>query len=199
MSKVIAIFVEGDTEVTFYKKLIKHIRQLHGKQFECNIEYKNLKGIGNFKKDSIKRLNEIKTKYSGDEIFVFLCYDTDVFKFAKKPPVDMNKVKLELLENGATGVEFVEANDSIESWFLLDFSGILTYLGLPKGTKKGTGKGQDILKRLFKSKSRLYVKGNNSSDLVEALDISKIQKGICSAIKPICDQMGLDCKKICSK
>ena len=63
MNKVIALFVEGETEVEFYKALINDIRCRLDQQFANIFEYENLKGIGNYKKDALRRLEKLKKKY----------------------------------------------------------------------------------------------------------------------------------------
>lgn len=39
------IFVEGDTEVEFYKKMKEHLRQKSGGRLICQVEIHNLKGV----------------------------------------------------------------------------------------------------------------------------------------------------------
>ena len=46
--ELVVIFVEGATEISFYKKLVSHIRVKNGGSLSTNIIYKNLKGIGNY-------------------------------------------------------------------------------------------------------------------------------------------------------
>ena len=88
MSKCLVLFVEGDTEVEFYKQVITNARKLHpAGRFDTNIEYKNVKGIGGFKSIVLRKFTkEIKPKYKNDcEFTIVLCSDTDVFEFASKP------------------------------------------------------------------------------------------------------------------
>ncbi len=51
MNKGIAIFIEGETEIEFYKKLLKNIRPLcDDRKFNVSkVVTRNLKGIGNYK------------------------------------------------------------------------------------------------------------------------------------------------------
>lgn len=196
-NKVIAFFVEGDTEIEFYKALIKHFHSKNGSPFDCFFEYINLKGVGNYKKDALRNLERIKKKYPAKDIHAFLCYDTDVFMFAKKPPVDMDNVQKLLLDNGAKQVSLFKAQTSIEDWFLFDFEGIIRFLRLANNTKKENGNGQEFLKKLFQKANRIYVKGSSISGFIDTLDICKIKDGICPVIKPMCSCIGLDCKKIC--
>jgi hypothetical protein len=44
---VITVFVEGDTEVDFYKKLIAYLREKNGGRLNCKVEVKNVKGKKN--------------------------------------------------------------------------------------------------------------------------------------------------------
>ena len=46
MSKCLVLFVEGDTEVEFYKQVVANVRKLHpAGRFDTNIEYRNVKGV----------------------------------------------------------------------------------------------------------------------------------------------------------
>lgn len=50
MSKCLVLFVEGDTEVEFYRRIISKARQKRTNgRFDINIECKNVKGVGGFK------------------------------------------------------------------------------------------------------------------------------------------------------
>ena len=198
-TKVIILFVEGYTEVDFYKALITDIRALHGEEFCCNIEYKNMKGVGNYKNDALRRLGDVKRKYPESDIYAFLCYDTDAFRFSRKPPVDMKEVRKQLLANGAKKVDLIEANKSIEDWFLYDFDGVKKYLRLSERTPKESGTGQDVIKKLFKKAKRVYVKGDKLDGFIEKLNIPLIRVQVCSNLRPLCKCLGLDCKKICNK
>ena len=43
MSKCLVLFVEGDTEVEFYKQVVANARKLHpAERFDTNIEYRNV-------------------------------------------------------------------------------------------------------------------------------------------------------------
>ena len=46
MSKCLVLFVEGDTEVEFYKRIISNARQKRvDGRFDINIECKNVRGV----------------------------------------------------------------------------------------------------------------------------------------------------------
>ena len=92
--KVVAIFAEGPTEIEFYKAVVIEARKVMGTPYSCEIEYGDMKGIGNYKKDALRRFNRLKKEHSNKDIYVFLCIDSDVFELSKKPPFD-KKVKWE--------------------------------------------------------------------------------------------------------
>ena len=46
MSKCLVLFVEGDTEVEFYKQVVANARKLYpAGRFDTNIEYRNVRGV----------------------------------------------------------------------------------------------------------------------------------------------------------
>ena len=52
MNKCLVLFVEGQTEVEFYKALIKYIRECHvDKKLEHKVIYRSIDGIGGYKKE----------------------------------------------------------------------------------------------------------------------------------------------------
>lgn len=62
MSKCLVIFVEGDTELEFYKHVVAYARRMHpmGK-FDTSIEYRNVGGVGGFKNIALRKFTkEIK-------------------------------------------------------------------------------------------------------------------------------------------
>ena len=65
MSKCLVLFVEGDTEVEFYKQVVANARKLHpADRFDTNIEYRNVRGVGGFKSIALRKfIKEIKPKY----------------------------------------------------------------------------------------------------------------------------------------
>ena len=113
MSKCLVLFVEGDTEVEFYKQVVANARKLHpAGRFDTNIEYRNVRGVGGFKSIALRKFTkEIKPKYGDDcEFTIVLCSDTDVFDFAPKPPIKWDEVKKDLANSGAAKVIHVQAN-----------------------------------------------------------------------------------------
>lgn len=202
VKKVIALFVEGPTEVEFYKAIVKnaHDRMLKiQKNFDCKVVYKNMCGIGNYKKDALRKFKKIKEDHPGLDIYAYLCIDTDVFEFSKRPPIDKNKIQDALKEAGAKKVIYIEANRSIEDWFLKDLNGVLNYLGLPKSTKKPAGSGQEALEKLFKSANKLYVKGSKTEGFIKKLNIPLIMVNCCEMLKSLCDEMNFSCSDVCNR
>lgn len=192
------IFVEGDTEVDFYNKMKEHLRHKLGGKLACEVKIHNLKGVGQYQ-NTAQRIFEkrIKVDYPPEEYryHVFLCYDTDVFEYAKKPPVDWSKVIKMLKELGAHEVLRVEAKTSIEDWFLLDIEGLRSFLKIPRKVKLSGYKGQNGLRQLFLKANRTYIKGIRCAGLVDALDMNVIFPEICGQIHTICETAGMNCNK----
>lgn len=188
MSKCLVLFVEGDTEVEFYKQVIANARKLHpAGKFDTYIEYRSVGGVGGFKNIALRKfIKQVKTKYDNDcEFTVVLCSDTDVFEFASKPPIKWNEVKKELEANGAKKVIHVQAKRSIEDWFLHDLEGILKFLRLAKNTKVSGKNGYDKLQRLYKQANKIYIKGNKSNGMIAHLDIDKIADEVKDQLNPL--------------
>ena len=195
MNKCLVLFVEGDTEVEFYKRLAANARRLRPvDRFDTNIEYRNVRGVGGFKSIALRKfVKEIKPKYKNDCKFtVVLCSDTDVFEFASKPPIKWDEVKRELLNNGASKVIHVQAKRSIEDWFLCDLEGILAFLRLNKNTKVSGKSGYDKLQRLYKQANKAYYKGIKSNGMIERLDIEKIANEVKDQLNPLYKAIGVD-------
>lgn len=196
MNKCIVLFVEGDTEVEFYKSVIADAKNYRkNKMFDVNIEIRNVKGISGFKNNALRKFTkEIKVHYKDDYKFViFLCSDTDVFEFSTKPPINWNDVETSLYNAGASKVIQIKAKHSIEDWFLYDYNGILSFLRLPKKTKISGGSGYEKLKILFSKANKMYIKGMKSNGMISKLDIDVISTKIYDLLKPLYDE--LDVKK----
>lgn len=126
-----------------------------------------------------------------------LCLDHDVFERGKKPPIDKSAIRKALIEKGAKSVIYIEAVHSIEDWFLDDFDGVISFLSLPRNTRKPSGVGQKILEELYRKKNDIYSKGIKSEGLIKALDVSKIMSMHCRELQPLCKAAGFDCCKVC--
>ena len=195
MSKCLVLFVEGDTEVEFYKQIVANARKSRPTgRFDTNIEYRNVRGVGGFKSIALRKfVKEIKPKYEDNcEFTIVLCSDTDVFEFAPKPPIKWDEVKKELIDNGASKILHVQAKRSIEDWFLYDIEGILGFLRLSKNTKVSGKNGYDKLQRLYKQANKVYYKGIQSNGMIGRLDIDKIANTVKDQLNPLYKALGVD-------
>lgn len=195
MDKCLVLFVEGETEVEFYKQIVANARKLHPQgSFDTNIEYRCIKGIGGFKKEVIRKfVKDVKSKYEDDCIFtVALCRDTDVFEFSPKPPIRWNEVEKELLESGASEIIHIEARHCIEDWFLYDADSIISFLRLSKKTKVSGKNGYEKLQRLYKQAHKVYYKGIKSNGMIKRLDIGKIADAVKEQLNPLYKALGVD-------
>lgn len=195
MNKCLVLFVEGDTEVEFYKQVVANARKLHPVgRFDTNIEYRSIGGVGGFKSIALRKfVKEIKPKYEDNcEFTIVLCSDTDVFEFASKPPIKWNEVKRELMNNGALKIIHVQAKRSIEDWFLYDTEGILGFLRLGKNTRVSGKNGYDKLQRLYKQANKVYYKGIQSNGMIGRLDIEKIADAVKDQLNPLYKALGVD-------
>lgn len=186
MNKLVVIFVEGDTEVEFYKKLVRYYRTKNGDRLSCRVEIKNVGGVGNYQSRAVRIFQKcIIPKNHNCEYHVFLCYDSDVFELSRKPQVDWDSVGNGLMQAGAASVEQVIAVRSIEDWFLYDKAGLRKFLKLPGNFQMNGYSGQNGLKDLFKKARRVYIKGRECKGLVEALDMQVIVNSISSEIEEL--------------
>ncbi len=193
---VLTVFIEGDTEVDFYNKLVSAIREKAGKS-ACMVKIKNVKGVGNYQNRACRIFeNGIKMKYPSHRYVVALCYDTDVFSYGRKPPVDWDNVTKALEQKGAEQVILVHAEKSIEDWFFYDMDGLRSFLNISAKTKLPVYKGQKGLEQLFLRANKTYIKGVRCKGLVDALDMEKIMPHICGEIQGICREIGVDCSTV---
>lgn len=195
MSKCLVLFVEGETEVEFYKQVVANARKRHPKgMFDTSIEYRCIKGFGGFKNEVIRKfVKDIKVKYKDNCVFtVALCRDTDVFEFSQKPPIRWDEVGNALLENGACQVIHIEARHCIEDWFLYDAKSIIAFLRLNKKTKVSGKSGYEKLQRLYKQANKVYYKGIKSNGMIGHLDIEKIADAVKEHLNPLYKALGVD-------
>ncbi len=194
---IVVIFAEGPTEIEFYKAVVAKANKLSSVSYSCQIEYINMKGIGQYKTKALKKFKHLKNIKPNSKFNLFLCIDNDVFQNPTKSPFDKDTLEKNLKKAGAANVKYIIANQSIEDWFLSDLEGVLDYLKLPKTTKRPSGNGQEALKKLFKKKNKLYVKGTKAEGFIERLDLLKIIKIQCKSFEPLCKSLGFECKKVC--
>lgn len=192
MNKCLVLFIEGDTEIEFYKKLVSVIREKRsGGQLDTKIIYRNVKGIGGYKKEVTRIFKkEILAKNKNYTFTVALCRDTDVFEFAQKPKIKWHEVEKQLKEDGAKRVIHVHAVKAIEDWFLYDLEGICKYLKIPLTQPSGKN-GYEKLGYLFRRANKTYIKGRMTKGFVESLDLGKIVTCIWEELSPICKILGV--------
>ncbi len=194
MSKCLVLFVEGDTEVEFYRHVISNARKKRANgRFDISIECKNVKGVGGFKNIALRKfIKEVKPRYGEEcEFYVALCRDTDIFELSPKPPIKWDEIEADFKENGAEEVIHIKARHSIEDWFLLDMEGIISFLRLPRKTKVSGGNGYDKLKKLFRQANKMYYKGMKSNGMVERLDIDMIVQNVYAELEPLYRVLGI--------
>ena len=193
-SRKILIYVEGETDKTFYQCLKQVIREdLFDGKFQSEVPAPvNLAGIGNVKKKLIGKFKAERKKdeNKGKELNVVICYDRDVFltgESQKKPPVNWEKLKEELIKEGAASVGLISAKECIEDWFAIDEMGIRKYLRLPQKCTYVKSKNGNVINNLYKKANKTYLKGGNASELIKSLDIRKIFEVIKEDVQPLLD------------
>ena len=179
-NKIIVIFVEGDTDKEFFDALIQYYRNSTSKAIPA-VRVINLKGIGRYEsKVSSKVKYEVLSKYEAECVVIFCVYDTDVFELGKKPPTNWDIVEKKLKEIGVSSFKKIQAVHCIEDWFLLDLSGLLSYLKLKKSPNLKGMTGLEKMKAIFKKGNKIYQKGTYSHKFIPNLNfeliISKLQK-----------------------
>lgn len=195
--KCIVIYTEGETECEFYDKLLDELKRINKiDRFNVDKIIKQcLKGITKFDKKLLKKFEyDIKTKYSDYEIIVFFCYDTDVFDFNAKPPVNWNDVDTKLKRLGAKEIYHIKAEKCIEDIFLIDIAGICKYLNISQVKRVNGQNGVEKMKNLFMRGNRIYQKGFSCEGFINALDINLIFKEKQVVFKPLVQEL-LDVEK----
>ncbi len=190
--KCIVMYMEGETELEFYDLLLNKIKTNYNlEKFRVDKIVKQcLKGISKFDKKLLKKFEyDIKTKYKDYEISVYLCYDTDVFEYNAKPPVNWKKVEKKLKTLGANNVYHIKAQRCIEDIFLLDLSGICKYLNINDLKNINGSNGVEKMKNLFAKGNRIYQKGFSCEGFVQSLNIDLILNKISDMIEPLIDKL----------
>ena len=197
--KGLVIFVEGETEVEFYGALLRHLKnQCPGKRFPFDtvLPPKNMKGIGSFKDRVVRKFEkQVLRTYKDTNFTVVFAYDTDVFEFADKPPVDWKEVEKAIVKVGASQVIHLPAKRTVEDWFLMDEDGVKRYLHLPGSTPLKGATGLKKLEGAFKKANKVYVKGNSVKGFVDALNIGLIAGKLCGSLQPLCSVLQIECDK----
>ncbi|MBQ9240361.1 MAG: hypothetical protein IJ164_03360 [Duodenibacillus sp.] len=189
---IVVLFLEGATEVEFYKKLVTWVRAQQP-DAGCRVDFFDLSGVGEYAKKAGRIFEKrVKPKYRDARIKVGLCYDSDVFEFSQHPPVDWDVVVKNLKERGAAEVLQIVAKTSIEDWFLKDPHGLRKFLRLSQKTRVENFRGCKGLQELFRKAGKVYVKGSSCKGLVEHLDMSVIAPAIAEEINIIKGMLDFD-------
>lgn len=179
--KNITVFVEGDTDREFFEMLLKYYRE-QSKQGINTCKIYNLKGFGRYESKIISKVkNEIKPRIekSGGILHAVCCsYDTDVFEFAEKPPVDWKKVKTQIKGLGIKNFTEIRARMMIEDWFLKDLNGLCTFLKIAPPKSVDGKDGFSKMKNLFRKGNKIYQKGNNCHTFIGNLNVEIIREQV---------------------
>lgn len=195
------IFVEGQTDKEFFKKMVAYLRKKYEPKKTVKVIYKNLQSVTNYNKAVSIFENEIikKSNVSKEVKFKIICfYDYDVLKnpYKIKPPVNWNKLKKQLSNNiNVFHIYDIKAKYSIEDWFLQDIEGLCKYLKAKKTFKlkdlKGST-GEEKIKDLFLRNSNVYQKGYNVSKFIEFLNFQTLYNKLENELKILVNCLFID-------
>lgn len=185
----VVLFVEGETDEVFFKALIDYYRTVSTSEMRpCKIY--NLRGVTRYGSKLLAKLkNEFlpDAKVKGYKIQAVCCtYDTDVFEARNPLMVDWNALKKAVKRMGVD--EFIQLgiNSSIEDWLLCDLDSICRFLKLkdiPKSLKGNDG--NEKLNDLFGRANKVYQKGYQAKNLVNALDMGILRKKNKDVLRPL--------------
>ncbi len=180
MAKIkIILFVEGDTEIVFFKALLRYYQQ-NSKQKVAEYEIVNMKSVTRYTSKFVGKLeNELipKAAEKGYEIRAVCCnYDSDVFEYGEHIPVDWKKVAREVKRLKIKEFYRIQVVHMIEDWLLDDMKGLCTFLKIKKvpTSLKGNNGFQKIT-ALFKQGHKIYFKGKDAEKFLPSLDLRLIR------------------------
>ena len=186
--KCIVIYTEGETEEEFYNLILDKTKEKYKiRKFNSDLIIKKcIKGICKFENKLLSKFKkEIISEYKEYRIIVYLCYDTDVFVDSVNPPIDRNKIEVN-----------IKADKCIEDVFLYDIEGICKFLKI-KTVKSVSGKnGVEKMKKLFERANRVYQKGYSCEGLVKKLNIDLIEEKIEKQLLPLLNEILPDDVKV---
>ncbi len=192
-----AIIHEGSTEKVFYLCLLEFFCKKYEatiKKEELNdgleiihvLEIKDRKyiiktydagSLTNMPKTSKWFEEECAKKYLKRSLWrVFLCYDTDAYKYEVSPYYEGDWKDLREKIGKVKEIVDLAAAADIEDVLLVDFEGVCKYIGAEKPDRellKGR-KGSSKMKALFRAYGKTYHKGERAQSLIESLDLQKI-------------------------
>ena len=176
----VVIFVEGETDVVFFERLLKHYANISSTTIN-SYEIRNLKGVSKYSSSKLtgKLQGEIipKAQKAGKAVYAVCCsYDTDVFENEENPVVDWKKVEKSVKRLGIEEFCKIEVENSIEDWLIDELPGICSYLNIKNVPSSLNGRnGYEKLHGLFKKASKVYTKGFSIKNFIDSIDISIIR------------------------
>lgn len=192
-----AIIHEGSTEKEFYLCLLAFLCKKYGATIKKEILDDGIEIIYvleiNDKKYMIKTydagsLNNMPktSKWFNEECAkkhlkralwtVFLCYDTDAYKYEVSPYYEGDWKDLREKIGKVKKIIDLAAAADIEDVLLVDFEGVCKYIGVETPNRdvlKGR-KGSAKMKTLFRAYGKAYHKGERAQELIKSLDLQKI-------------------------
>lgn len=199
---VIVILSEGKTEHYFYEKVINHIRIKNNNELSPHITIvrHKLDGENKFVNMGIRwvKANIVNNeKYKNKNIYIFLCYDSDILKTSY---FNISRLELENKYKSISSkimVFSISPEKSIEDYYLLSIPELLKYLNIntkePPSFLKSNITAEEKMKKLYDTSKRISFK-SDAKNIIDNLDMNKIFPHICDNIKPLCNQLGLKCK-----
>lgn len=174
----VLLFVEGDTDVLFFRSLMEYYRA-HSETPVQPYTICNMKGVTRYSSRLKAKLqNEYLPAASaeGVKITAVCCsYDTDVF--VRNPQLVDWKAIGKMVDRVGAQFTQVGVEQMIEDWILDDLEGVCRYLRLKDVPTSLPGRnGFERLQSLFRKAGRDYTKGTAAADLIAALDMGVICK-----------------------
>ena len=191
----VLIFVEGDTDEVFFKALIDYYASVSSNKL-LPYDVCNLKGVTRY---SSKLLAKLKNEYlptakAGSYKIKTVCcsYDTDVFEVKQPQIVKWNAIGKSVKRMGIDEIIRVGVKSSIEDWILDDMQGICNFLRLKQvpSSLKGINGYQKLLD-LYNKACKIYKKGYETKELINAIDMSAIRNKRQDVLAPLEEALGV--------
>ena len=193
----VAFVVEGPTEEEFYRQLLFWLCQKHpGSYFHQSRDHGEVCYVtSNGPQDALVKFHSANTisqipqaqtwffkscvgRHPSIPWHVFLAYDTDghADPISQSKEGDWPELRDALTTRAETITDFA-ADADIEDVMLLDYGGVLNFLGLPPDTPiPSGGKGKSKMKRLHRMADirRAYHEGSKALPLIRSLNMGLI-------------------------
>ncbi|MCK6605860.1 MAG: hypothetical protein L6Q59_13265 [Ignavibacteriaceae bacterium] len=177
-NSLVIIFCEGESEKIFYQKLLAHLENRFGKR-QTQIQIYSVRGVSRFSAKALAKFRaDIIPSNPGYKFHVFFAYDSDVFEFGKKPPVDWKELDEKFYKFGADSVFHLIAVRTLEDWLIKDKEGICRNLQIKSSRKLKGHTGLEKITNLYRMADKIYQKGYSINKLLDDLDFDAIYHGI---------------------